>query len=284
MPIETPPGLKEPSTPSTATSRRSSSQLQPLRPTRLFQLGAPSSTNSTSPSVQSSRHGSIVTSPTSEQVPQSGGKFSLPNLRNIGQYPERSEASTPTAATEMHGQDTASHRRGAITPLMGPLDRAVQSFQDLRLNTGWEKSVLKPDSVQRREAERCFQNKDFPKSQSTTSLWPGPGPTFQDVGEEPRHEKSTGQPSYHSRIAQDGPVLQSKQSFDECETVRGSPHNFPTTEESYSDHAQEHLQEDNRRFPTVWSNNASYSEPLLDRNLEASSTVIALRIRFTNLC
>ena len=283
MPVETPPGLKEPSTPSAATSRRSSSQLQPLRPTRLFQLGAPSNTNSTSPSAQSSRHGSIVTSPTSEQIPQSGGKFSLPNLRNMEQYPERSEASTPTAPAGIQGQDTTSHRRRAITPLMGPLDRAVQSFHDLRLDTGWEKSVLKPDSVQRREAERCFMNRDLPKAQSTTSLWPGPDPISQGVDEEPCHRKSTGQPAYHSRKAQDEPVLQSRQSFDGCETVRGSPHNFPATEVLYSDPARGHLQEETRGFPTMWSKNASYSEKLQDRNLEASSTVSALRIRHTDL-
>ena len=164
---------QEPSTPSTTGSRRSSTQLQPLRPTRLFQLGAPSTSNSASASTQSSRHASIIPSPGSVQVVQPCGNCSLPDLREMEQYAERSENHTPVVSTESSRYGFTENTCGATTPLIGPVDRAVHSFHDLRLTNAWEAPSLMPASVERREAERLIKDRDTPKAQTSWSLLPG---------------------------------------------------------------------------------------------------------------
>ena len=164
---------QEPSTPSTTGSRRSSTQLQPLRPTRLFQLGAPSTSNSASASTQSSRHASIIPSPGSVQIVQPCGNYSLPNLREMEQCAERSENHTPIASTEPSVYRVTGSTHDAMMPLMGPIDRAVQSFHDLRLTNDWEAPSLMPASVERREAESLIRDRDTPKAQASKSLLPG---------------------------------------------------------------------------------------------------------------
>ena len=165
---------QEPSTPSTTTtSRRSSTQLQPLRPTRLFQLGAPSTSNSTSASTQSSRHPSIIPSPGSSQLIPPTGNFSLPDLREIEQCTERSETGTPIPRSNPIGHEVAFQDQPSLSPLMGPVDRAVQSFHDLRLTNEWQAYSLKPGSVERHQAEKFDTDRDTPKARSTASLLPG---------------------------------------------------------------------------------------------------------------
>lgn len=169
-PVSTPMKVREPSTPSTTGSRRSSTQLQPLRPTRLFQLGAPSTSNSASASTQSSRHASINPSPGSFQVVQPSGNHSLPDLREMEQHAERSDSHTPVATIESSSNMLAQSARDVMMPATAHVDRTVQSFHDLRLTNDWEGFSLMPASLARHEAEQLSQNSDTPKALSTTSL------------------------------------------------------------------------------------------------------------------